>query len=969
MVSRMRLWAIPGFSGLLALTALSGMPAPVSGQELNDSLREVVRSRLERLTRALGDSTNLLPDTLPPDTAGTDMVQDSVLGLLLGLEGYSLVEYRAEGAVFAPEARLLTLTGSESTSAVMNRDGLELKADSALVFNENTGRLVTVGEAATFTPEDGDSVLTRQIIFDLNEDRATAVDAQTTMDAGAGNWIVRGDCPWVDGDRSYCHQLRFTSCEEEEPHYHFLAREIKITPGGTMVARNVLLYFADVGVFWLPFIAQSTKTERRSGLLPVRFSVNDVVRTSGNYSRRVSNIGYYWAISDYADAEVGFDWWSGNYMAVTGELRYEWARQFLQGGANFRQFWKEEGGSELAVDTRHRWEISERSRAQASFRYASSSSFVRRNSFDPREVTQSIDSEGGFSRRFDWGNLSVNANRKQFLSDDKVEMTLPTVNLSVSPITLFGAPPNRSRFYNNLTWSASGRMSRSVRDLADQPPDSFRFRSADTEAWRGGFSTSLSAGALSVSQSVNLNRNIVNGVPPGFFDPDTTPPQTGVGSVGDLRRSSLHRRAAADSMDHRDEELTWATSIGYQMKLVGSTSLTPNLAISGRSIRSDTLSAGEGGFVAAPRRISFGARVKVDLYGFYYGDRIRHKWSPSFNYAYSPETKPTDLQKLVFGDRAIQPKNEIRVGMTQTFEMKVSEPDKDSAAVEEPSRDRSAGPRRLPRARKVTLLGLKTSAVTYDFEQAGEAGHFSRGFAENLRISNQISSDYLRGLSISVEHDIFEPPVDAGDEVVPLAFAPFVSRTNLSFSLSNKSALFRWLGRLTGGGADEETASATTGDDEDASDPTGLETADLGESTVVPRSGARRRSLGGSRRGSSKVGEWSASVSYSLARARGAETDGNQMLQGNVRFQPTEKWSVNWRTSYDLVLGAFNDHVINLKREMHRWEADFAFQQTATGNWSFVFEVALTDNRDLHFDYEQRTGGRQARGRQPGARR
>ena len=501
-------------------------------------------------------------------------------------------------------------------------------------------------------------------------------------------------------------------------------------------------------------------------------------------------------------------------------------------------------------------------------------------------------------------------------------------------------------------------MSRSVRDLADQAPDSFRLRSADTEAWRGGFSTSLSAGALSVSQSVNLNRNVVNAVPPGFFDPDTTPPQTGVGSVGDLRRSSLYRRAAADSMDHRDEELTWTTGIGYQMKLVGSTSLTPNLAISGRSIRSDTLSAGEGGFVAAPRRISFGARVKVDLYGFYYGDRIRHKWSPSFNYAYSPETKPTDLQKLVFGDRAIQPKNEIRVGMTQTFEMKVSEPDKDSATVEEPSRDRSAGPRRLPQARKVTLLGLKTSAVTYDFEQAGEAGHFSRGFAENLRISNQISSDYLRGLSISLEHDIFEPPVDAGDEVVPLAFAPFVSRTNLSFSLSNKSALFRWLGRLTGGGAAEETASAATGDDDDASDPTGLETADLGESTVVPRSGARRSSLGGSRRGSSKVGEWSASISYSLARARGAETDGNQMLQGNVRFQPTEKWSVNWRTSYDLVMGAFNDHVINLKREMHRWEADFAFQQTATGNWTFVFEVALTDNRDLHFDYEQRTGGR-----------
>ena len=947
--------AVAGFAAPMALAALAGAPATVSGQELSDSLRDVVRSRLERLTRALGDSTDLLPDTLAPDTAAPAAAGDSILGSLLALEGYGLVEYRAEGAVFDPESRLLTLRGSEANRVVMNRDGLELKADSALVFNEGTGRLVTVGEAATFTPEEGDSVRTRQIIFDLNQDRATAMDARTTMGAGAGNWIVRGDCPWVDGDMSYCHRLRFTSCEDEEPHYHFVAREIKITPGGTMVARNVLLYFADVGVFWLPFIAQSTATERRSGLLPVRFSVNDVVRSSDNYSRRVSNIGYYWAISDYADAEVGFDWWSGNYTAVTGALRYEWARQFLQGGVDFRRFQRAEGGSELAVDTRHRWEISERSRAQVSFRYASSSSFVRRNSFDPREVTQSMDSEGGFSRRFDWGNVSVNANRRQFLSDDKVHTTLPTVNLSLSPITLFGAPVNRARFYNNLTWSASGRVSRSVRDLPVQPPDSFRLASADAEEWRGGFSTSLSAGALSVSQSVNLNRDIVRDVPPGFFVPDTAAPQAGLGSVGDLRPPPLHRASAADSLNHRDEELTWSTSVNYQMKLVGSTSLTPQLALSGRSVRSDTLSAGDGGFVAAPRRLSFGARLKADLYGFYYGDRIRHKWSPSFDYAYSPKTEPTDLQKAVFGDRAIQPRNEIRVGMTQTIEMKLSDAAADSAAEREPARARSAGPRRLPRARKVTILGLRTSAVTYDFEKADEAGHFSRGFAENLRISNQISSDYLRGLSVSLEHDVFEPPADGGDAVA-LVFAPFVSRANLSFSLSNKSALFRWLGRLTGGGAEGEAGSADAGDEGDGSDPTGLETADLGESTVVPRSRARRRSLSGSQRGGGGVGQWSASFAYSLARARGVEEGRNQMLQANTRFQPTEKWSVSWRTSYDLTAAAFNDHVINLKREMHRWEADFAFRQTATGNWTFIFEVALTDNRDLHFDYEQRTG-------------
>lgn len=973
MASVTRVRILPVSAALIALAAVAGPHSPLSAQELPDSLREVVRERLERLTRALGDSTDLVPDSLLPDSLRqvadeSAMVEDSTLIQLLRLAGYNLIQYRSDNATFETESKVLTLESTGGTQTVMNRDGMELAADSALVFDDNTGRLVSLGGEATFTPEDGEPVLTRQIIYDLNEQRGTAFDAQTQASVHAGTWMVRGDCPWVDGDVSFCHRMMFTSCDNEEPHYHFQAGQMKMYPGGTMVARNVTLYFADVGVFWLPFIAQSTATERRSGLLPVQFSVNDIVRTSGGYARRISNIGYYWAINDYADAEVALDWWSGNSTGLAGALQYRWARQFLQGGVDYRHYWKVEGGSELAINTQHSWELSERTRMRGRFAFASSNDFVRRNSFDPREVTQSIDSEGGFERRFDWGNLSVNANRRQFLSDDRVESTFPSVNLSISPIELLYAPPNRARFYNNVTWSARGNLSRSFRDLPAQDPDSaFNFRSADTEAWRGSFSTGLSLGALSVNQSVNLNRNTTRDLPLDFFQPDTAA-GVGVGSVGDLKRPSFFPQAAQDPMNFTAEELTWSTGVNYQVTLVGSTTLTPNLAISGRSIRSDTATAGGGGFIGAPRRLSFGASLKADIFGFYYGDRFRHKWSPTFDYAYSPETNPTDLQKATFGDRAIQPRNEIRFGMNNTFEMKMEEPAADSAAeegAEAQRRDRSEGPRRLPRAQTVTVLAVNTSALTYDFVQADEQGHFTRGFADNLRISNQIRSDYMRGLQLSMEHDIFDD--GAGGAGGARGFSPFMSSANLSFSVSNESTVFRWLRRLTGGGEEDDTTTSATPapleeDEEETLDPTGLETEDMGSSTVLPRSDDRRseRRSSQSRGG---VGAWSASISYSLARNRLAEMAGNQMIQGNLRFQPTELWSVDWRTSYDVVAGAFNDHVVRLTRQMHRWEAEFAFQQTATGNWTFLFEVALTDNRDLHFDYEQRTGGQQGRRR------
>jgi hypothetical protein len=106
---------------------------------------------------------------------------------------------------------------------------------------------------------------------------------------------------------------------------------------------------------------------------------------------------------------------------------------------------------------------------------------------------------------------------------------------------------------------------------------------------------------------------------------------------------------------------------------------------------------------------------------------------------------------------------------------------------------------------------------------------------------------------------------------------------------------------------------------------------------------------------------WQASVNYSLSRPRDLGTGFGtgslhaQMLQGQFSFAPSANWTVDWSTSYDIELRAFNDHVVSLRRDLHEWEARFGFLQTASGNWSFQFEVALRANQDLRFDYRQRS--------------
>ena len=276
----------------------------------------------------------------------------------------------------------------------------------------------------------------RFIVFDLAEERGTALGA-TTKYSGGGEWIVHGDLTSVSDSASYGDHLSFTSCELEEPHYHFLTKNAKIVRGNLMVARPVILYFADVPVAWLPFMVQNLESGRSSGLLTPTFSVNDIVRASSSYNRRVSNIGFFWAMSDYFDTMLFLDWFSGEHTALTGAFRYNWARQFLQGSLNLRRFWREGGSKALALSANSRWQVSERTDLRFRASYASSTSMIRETSFDPQEVVQSIDSEGGVSHRFGFGNLSLSANRRQYLSDDRVEMTLPNLQFLPLPPDVF----------------------------------------------------------------------------------------------------------------------------------------------------------------------------------------------------------------------------------------------------------------------------------------------------------------------------------------------------------------------------------------------------------------------------------------------------------------------------------------------------------------------------------------------------
>ena len=944
-------------------------------EEQVDSTRLRALQRLQRLGRRLGtDSILFLQDSLRRAELQANRGRggggqgDSTLAALLDMRGYSVTQYEGGRADFDASDRVLVLKADSTKKAHVNREGMDVQADSSITYSELSGRIRTVG-ASTFTPPAGEAVESQALVYDLHGGVGSALGAKTAYDQGGANWYVSGDMPLAAQDSSFMSHARFTSCDLTVPHYHFETDEIKIVGGKVLIARPVRLYFADVPVAWLPFIAQSLSRDRASGLLQPIFSVNDIVRNSTGYQRRISNIGFYWAMSDYSDAVVAFDWWSGNYKALTGQLNYRWNRQFLNGNVGFREYWQATGTRQWALDTNHSWQMDERTQLRASARYVTSTDFLQQNSFNPAEVTQSINSQGGINRRFDWGTMSVSANRQEYLSDKRVSMTLPSVNLNLSTITLFRAPQNRAQFWNNMTWSGRASWDRKTLTREHATGSVFDISQADSEDRSSGASSSLSLGNFSFSQSVNMKEETTQGVPDAWFLP---PPDSGMADTV---------RVGGPARTINNQDVTWNTSLNYQQHLIGSTTLTPSISFSGHSIRSDTLTV-TSGYVAEPARVSLSASLKSDIYGFWPGfagfTAVRHKFSPSVQYEWAPKTQPNELQQQVFRTQVLQARNALSITINNTIEAKRAAPEDtasvvtaaaadslaaDSLAADSlgadttaaASRDLAAGtgnePRSQQRAQIVQLLGLRTSVVQYDFVEADNQGFSLAGF-KTTTLSNQITSDFLQGLSISMDHELWADSVEFVDgerRLVDRRFSLHLSQLNLGFSLTPRSQLLRLLG--FGGG------NGNKGDQEEEPDTVNTPTygsPSVDESSIIPSTNGRRQQSGYDARGMGGGNAWSANLSYSLRRPRNAASQASQMVTAAVTLHPTEKWDMSWRTSYDLERHQFNDHTVRLTRDLHRWEANFDFLKTATGNWQFRFEVSLTDNRDLKFDYQQR---------------
>jgi sec-independent protein translocase protein TatC len=927
----------------VAIIALLFVAAPASAQQTGQqppqrpaaadttrpkTPREIVFNRL----RTLNDSER--PDTARADTAAADTAErpsemrrvpvqdspdfpmDSIMRQLAELPGFAATRYRGTQAEFSADSSELVLRGTKDQRAGVSRDNQSMLADSLVTFNEMTSIACGFGNPIVAGGESGAAPVSGQrVCYDTRRGVGMFANARTQISEGA-NWFVTGDL-YSRGNDSFAHDAAFTDCSLDVPHYHFALKDMKIVRGDVVVGRNVTLNFGDVPVFWLPFFMQSLKRGRRSGLLMPEFSVNDIVRRNAGYNRRIKDIGFYWAISDNWGGLISADWWSNNYTALEGSFDYTYPQKFMNGGVTFKRFWGNTGNTEFSVAGQHSMEPNERTRIAVNGQYVTSSAFVEERSYDPRELRQSINSTASLSRRFDWGSISLQTTRDHYLTNDEKRYTLPSLGLNLATIPL----------WEGATWTGSGQVRRTGVDMADTE--------ADPNQLSANVSSGFNWGRLSWSQSIN--------------------------SVDDNIRRKIGTGADTSTVLTPIHDVNWSSSINFQQNLIGTTTFTPSISVGGRMLKNDT---SEQRFVSAPIRMDMSAELKADLFGFWPGvgalERIRHRLSPTIRYSYSPsaaiDSLSDPLKARVFGAIAGRERNTITIGVSQTIEGKFREDENQTAARQDSARADSATadptqPRKLPQARKVSILSLSTDAVAYDFVAAREQG---RGI-QTAQISNSINSDLLRGLQLTITHELFR-----GDTLVngrtAREFDPHLQRINASFSLSSNSWLFRALGLSRKSEAQPQTGSQETPAPTEAQGgpAPGPDFGIIGNRGRGDRDRIQQPTSRG------PIGSWNASFNFTIERAReeattGIGLQGSQMMTTTFSFQPTQLWSVNWSTGYSFTEKEFTDHVLVFTRQMHDWDANFDFLKAQNGNFSFQFRVSLRANPDLKFDYNQRS--------------
>lgn len=504
------------------------------------------------------------------------------------------------------------------------------------------------------------------IRFNFKTKKALVWNSRTDQ----GEFKVKAAITKKENDSVYFMKgARFTTSKDiENPEYYFQTNKVKLVPGKKVVVGFTNMVIADVPTpLALPFAFFPMTEKARSGIIMPTY--ND----SNTRGFSLQNGGYYFALSDYYDLAVLGDYYTNGSYGFRFESSYG-KRYKFNGNVNVRfenLINSERGYPDYARSNIYniQWSHSKDSKSNPNSRFSASvnlgSSTYFRQSLNQINVgstlNNTLSSSISYSKTFNsvpQVNLSLTATHSQNTNTEQINMTLPTLQMSVDRLFPFAPKEGiKKGFFKNINFQYNLRGENRINTT-----DSLFFK---PEMFKNAL--------LGFQHSIPLSTNF----------------------------KVFKHFSASTSVNYNE--------VWYFKTIQKEFDATQNTIVN-NEVR---------GFDAF-RTYSFSAGIGTTIYGtFNFGDKkkiqaIRHVMRPNISYSYTPSFSKyydtydpdgsgtmlkqyTRFEGGIFGAPGQNMSNNIGFTLSNTFEAKVT--DKDSTKTE---------------PKKIMLLNNLNFSTSYD---------------------------------------------------------------------------------------------------------------------------------------------------------------------------------------------------------------------------------------------------------------
>ncbi len=819
-------------------------------------------------------------------------------------------------------------------------------------------------EGSPVLEEDAQKMYGVDMGYDMDSEGGLVFSGSTKYDKGyySGKYIFKeGD------DILKVYNSVYTTCDLKSPHYSMRAGKMKVYINDKIVSGPITLYIGEIPVFYLPFMANTLKRDRHSGILRPNFDIG----INSRDGRFIRGLGYYWATNEYTDFILKTDFNENQNFRVNIDNRYS-LRYVLDGSVNFNFFRNfVNKTNEWTVKSSHNQKFGRTASLRSSLNFVSSDK-AQSSMFQADDVQRSVDrkiySSASFSKSWGGTRLGLSATRNQTLNIDpetsptaaRVTTTMPDLSLSFPRTSLW--------FGEKHGEGEKGGWERALGSIAFSPNIRARRTTSET-AQRETARLTASSGAsfgqqhklifLNLSPSVNMSWRyedvLYDRINEEYIIAPAAASLTGgtIAIPDSFIVDSANDRISLNVDNAGGVEYFIADGVYYTGE---SLAAAIESAIGASSVTVEFVDGGDhtGHFVFRTAGVGSGSSIRVesvssspiyDLVGLNEGmySRGTDRSGPVEDTTHRNEfsmSLSSGIGTSLYG--VFYPKIGTLRGIRHTFNPTVSYSYTPAFTENQQARQNVTYSIR----NVIDLKYMKgkeeqkaNNALTWNI-----SGSYNPQASKETRFSNigsHVQTSLGRLASISFDHTI--DPLER--KIISTRFSANMS---LSGGISYPSKWER---------SEQERIAAAQGEQ-----PVAGEADSLGG---VDRRGKRddpwdeRLDMGGDGGGPPSLEHgtqgWSLRIGYSFSsQGEGAYKSVSNQIDISGSLKLTRSWKIGYNAHYDMETRSFTNQQYSINRDLHCWQAGFVHRKFGN-DWSYYFQISIKELPDIM--YERGTSG------------